>query len=869
MAKQKLTQVTVQGLATNPNPNALPAGSCAVLQNAVMRRPGVITPSPAWVTRAEPAFGRKLLYSDFNQTVAIVDDTGITPLELPDGLGTRIDGLPINTTGDDRTLSFLPGMTQTAFSHFRSMITESSGIVVNQERWAGLPPPACVYVEPYTTSNGFLPDGFSVAYRCHFSLESTNSAQPYIVDGPVSAIGAYTNDSGVTNGTQLMIFAPPNEPFIIPSECILYLHIYRSTMQEVDSVRELPDDFRRVAQIEITDFTPTFTPIFIDEVTNASRENGLPLYTNSNSQEGGQGSSFAPPAARDICVYKDVTFYGNKTALPTLTMTVPGPFGVLLSDRDREIGIGQRPVFTASLTLGSPDIVFTDPSDVIGVVPGQTLQMTGIPDSPGLLGAIVLSVVGTTVTVDQDAEVTDTDRSGNFFDMIKVRANYSTTFDAQEARVLFFDFDAVAAGTLPGFRMLHPAYDISRSVEGIELNLTYTWQAINTLVDFEVCLTNGQNYYPAYTGDYVTETEPLISLSDIRPNRVFFSKVGKPEEVPTGQFLDIGAGTLYKMWANQSALFCFCTDGLWKITGDGFDFAVYQIDPSCYLVHPDAVTALDNQIFAWVTDGIATVNEDGPTTVSTDAIGPRIRALHSGVVSSGAPYSWGVCLSADNFRNEVWLIAQSFTHEVPETSFSDCITYNHDTKNFSTQNVLGDGSDDLFLSSVYAPNVSRTVFMFGASNEDSTIRLPTDYSTSYTQEYLPLLVWFNPLQTDDKGNLKQWMDVNYFVAGYLPNAAAGQDVLKALFDARGTSTDPTEVEFIALMKNYNDMSVLSRDVHYLVPRRTALSDQQQIGLMTLSFDDEGVLIEDRGFYFELQGFTMRYRVASDTLKRGG
>ena len=74
-------------------------------------------------------------------------------------------------------------------------------------------------------------------------------------------------------------------------------------------------------------------------------------------------------------------------------------------------------------------------------------------------------------------------------------------------------------------------------------------------------------------------------------------------------------------------------------------------------------------------------------------------------------------------------------------------------------------------------------------------------------------------------------------------------------------TDATAIDV-----NVNEFVNLKRDIHYWVPRRTALSDQLQIGFRTFSLDDEGV---ETGFgpYVEIQGFTMRYRIASDTLKR--
>jgi hypothetical protein len=55
-------------------------------------------------------------------------------------------------------------------------------------------------------------------------------------------------------------------------------------------------------------------------------------------------------------------------------------------------------------------------------------------------------------------------------------------------------------------------------------------------------------------------------------------------------------------------------------------------------------------------------------------------------------------------------------------------------------------------------------------------------------------------------------------------------------------------------------------VHFWVPRRTALSDQQQLGLRSFILTEVGPN-DAFGFNFQLQGFTVRYRNASDTLKR--
>jgi hypothetical protein len=142
------------------------------------------------------------------------------------------------------------------------------------------------------------------------------------------------------------------------------------------------------------------------------------------------------------------------------------------------------------------------------------------------------------------------------------------------------------------------------------------------------------------------------------------------------------------------------------------------------------------------------------------------------------------------------------------------------------------------------------------------LTVQSDFYDPAGDGWLPVTVWFNALQTDDKGKLKQWMDVNYFVADVETTVGSDTSYLQALFDARNTSTDT-----LPYPNNTQSMVALSRDVHFWVPRRTALSDQQQLGLMSFVVDEDNEPDTTIGFNFQLQGFTVRYRVASDTLKR--
>lgn len=879
----------MSGLATNPNPNGLPAGSCAVALNVVSRQPGCLSPLPTNVPQLEnDGIGytsRKLLWSDADTGVVVVrsdhDSIVWTPGENETMIGELacatvnqnvtnqqwvLDELPIGYnagTGltDYRDIGFLPGLTQSAFSHFRTIVTEKWGNVVSTggaRRWAGLLPPK-VYATPTTLTHGtgwFL-DGNSVLYRAFYSLESTNTEKPYIVQGPVSSVVAAF--ASIDEEVQLQVSIPGDEPFIVTDECKVYINIFRSTQDDVESAQELPYDFRQILKQEVTVANISLVSID-DNVTDLARANGIALYTNSTEQ-GEDSSGYCPPCARDVVVFRDTAFYANRASLPALSVTVPGPMlfasGGLFSDDDRATGIGYR-AFTGSMTNGLTTFTIATPAQLLGLAIGQTITFTG-----GIQRTIT-NIVGSTITVNTAWTGSTASVAGIAHDAVKVKVYYAdgTTFTTS-GDIIFID---VYGSNLPGFRVFLPiSVGYPLPAEGGKLTFVFTYPAIKRVLYFEMAFTNGQNYSPPYTGDFTTFTNPFRSLVDTRPNRLFYSKAGQPEEVPLTNYNDIGAGTILKCWATQSALLCLCTDGLWRLTGDGSSWQVTQIDPTVLLVHPDCVGSLNNVIYAWVQDGLSTISEDGAVTISTDAVGPTIRDWHTKLSRNGAPYVWGPSVVGDSYWNEVWLNVFRGTGTDDTGYFDATLIYNTDTKNFTEQIATQ------FRACVFSPDATRLLMITpqgGLTDYATTLTSFTDFDPDQPQNYQQALVWFNALQSDDKGKLKQWMDVSYFVANIEETVTYnGIDYLsfmKALFDARNTSTDPLIAD---LDVNVQSMVELSRDIHFWIPRRAVLSDQIQLGVLFKAAPEVEEGSAMISFNFQLQGFTVRYRVASDTLKR--
>ena len=918
MAKSSVVQVTVSGLARNPNPNALPAGSCAVATNVVSRRPGVLTPCPSsnallTVPVAGHTTGRAL-WSDADNAVMAATPSASDPNHwIPGTNETQTGWLTAFTVNQQvgavqqwqltqlqigkfasyiyRNIGFLPGLTHATYSHFRTIVIEKWGSIVsdgqglNNIRWAGLLPPVLSgFTNTASTDYPWFIDGNSVLYRAHYTLESRNPDKPFNVVGPVSnVLAAYAVDTGYV---VVGLFVSRDEPYLSSTaDYDVYVNLYRSTQDEVDSAQELPYDFKLVYKLKL-DSTHSDNIYIYDKMTVEGRAEGAQLYTN-DGQRGEDSSAYCPPTARDVAVFRDTAFYANRASLPELTVTPTGPLTAgfatnLLSEADRASGIGTRQFGSflgTPLTLTSGSAVVTTAGSLTGIVPGQLVVVSSGVNQ--LFTTIVAVGAGNFTMATPWPYATSTAGSGVVQDAYKLRVYYAdgTVSNFYNSVSPASEFTATLYATYPpapGLRIYGPFQNYPVPAEGREITFIFTYPAIKRVLYFELALTNGQNYSPAYTGDFVTFTNPLKSLNDTRPNRLFFSTTGQPEAVPLTNYVDVGAGTILKMAPTQSALLCLCTDGLWRVTGDGTSWQVNQVDPTVTLLHPSCLTTLNNQIYGWVEDGVALIGEDGAQTISTDAVGPDVREWATLIKGWGAPYFWGPSMAGDRFWNEVWLnVYRAYSTGAGGPDAITTLVYNTDSKNFTRLQA------PLFSNVIYSSDANRmvsSVFVSGSPNNIALV-VQSDFYDPAGDGWLPATVWFNALQTEDKGKLKQWMDVNYFVADVETTVdtmfGTNTSYMHALFDARNESVDPYEDDFSV---NSQSMEELSRDVHFWIPRRAALSDQMQLGLQfgvqrdfvpppPLAGTHELIVVPGVGFNFQLQGFTVRYRVASDTFKR--
>ena len=837
MSVPKQTVVGILGLATNPNPLALPPGSCSTADNCLLRRPGVM--SPLHGNEVEAVMGsekpvRMFSSNESDYHLDVLRQDGQTNADTLRNSFTEVEytSIPQGTLSATRALSFSPGHTHMATSRDRHVISERNSPIViettgptatTDPRIAGLPPPTWVSgvaSTPSVTSRGILLDTNYFGYRATFKRIRPTFE---LVSAP-TPMSTTHNTSGSTAGVSLTVYFDPRVDSLVEGDLV---QVYRVEQQA--SVDALGDDFVKVIERTITTAELAAGFITLIDNTDDTGLNGEQLYTN-DTQDGADKANFMPPPAVDVAVFADTMFYSISNTWPAAPLLINGQMQKNVAFA-YVIGVH---TFLGNASSGSHDITGIPVNT--GFVVGQKLTTTA---GFFTLGSTVTAVSGTgpfTVTLSNPATGTG---AGAFAlgDTIKVTAvkdgvptSGTIIVDGSSSGALGLEAIALdLANAVPGMRLiLNGVFDTqSPTVENPYFTI---WSPISGLWDsFTVEVTNGQLYSGA-TATGTAGVYDIESIQDTHTNRIYYSKTSLPEAVSPLQYIDVGFETRLKMWPAKSALMVLATDGLWRVTGVGDTWDIQQVDKTCSLVHPDCVGALDSNIYAWVTDGLAVIDENGATTVSTNSVAPQLRADLAVVQPFylTQSYGWGPSLACDNYHKEVWLNVAYFVPGESETfTFLRSYIYNTDTQAFTTQTATE------MRAMVYVALDLKIAYADDANY----------YHPSLTTFQIPL-IQFNPIVAGDKGALKGWLDVNLL----FDNATSNGNV-QFLFDGESPGANNIRVVTPTTIK----------ELHSGVPRRCSTKTQLILGCTVTSPTVGGIA-------FDLYGFTARYRVASDTVK---
>jgi hypothetical protein len=783
----KAVNIRPLGLMTQPNKlGTAPLGSMSEAANVMFRRPNTMEPFTAFQDYTAAASSGLLLASASRvRAMFPCDMSTLCAIGATDSLYSNATSLrwvthaatsavcQFNLGGTPQNPSLRAGAARMARTRGRSIVNNfSHPIVFDTEgslapRLVGMPIAVGVFGSVYgSPSGGFdkCPPYSHARYVCAFFKRQ---ADGYEIIGAPSTPFLLENSSAIY-GTPV-VYAVWSTKTQLSAGCVI--RFYRTPYQP--SGTDPGEEFFQVSEHTITggDLTPVASVWFPSESmctgglfndNSDDTELNNPIYTNP-SEDGAVGANYAPAQCDDVCMFRGAALYVGRRGTQAFSLTVPTHCGGTVT-ATRPVGVH---VAAGDFTNGNVNVVGI--ASTAGLEAGQLVNdgLTYVQS-----GTRVISVAAHSIVMSLPATLTIGAHSFNAIDVIEINGVAIRAFNmldlATTVVVAQTSLDVKGAGTLG-----------ANNGGTIELlsHVPYN-DAASSAADgtFTIAATNGSYYSPALPA---LDATPLYSSGDPRDNRVFYSKVQQPEHVPLLNYFDVGHGTILKLEAIRDAVFAFCTDGIYRITGDGVNWRVDPYDLGTVLLCAAATGTLGDVVYAWTNKGLTSVGHAGVTSVSQDFIGNDLRTLWESV--SAAPYasgskvitplqySWIMRVACDKYHNEVWMTAA--TSDAAQTPATACYVLNTD------QNAWSFYNQEVPTCIEYADYLRSILINRNEMN-----------GAGGTGNNVNIVRYFRP-DGEDPTTLKEWMDVELLYDGltgyvtcnvtYPPNGSYLGDILLA------------------------------------------------------------------------------------------
>lgn len=145
-------------------------------------------------------------------------------------------------------------------------------------------------------------------------------------------------------------------------------------------------------------------------------------------------------------------------------------------------------------------------------------------------------------------------------------------------------------------------------------------------------------------------------------NRLHWTKVQEPDAWPIGYFVDIGQKSkrILRVLPTRESLFVFKEDGTWRVSGTGPEnLRVDEYDRTLKLMHPNAVSQVDNELVGWFVSGVMRVTDSQTGNISDNRIGVALTDVRE--TPEGSPWSPDIHAFTVERDNQWHLIAGAGT----------------------------------------------------------------------------------------------------------------------------------------------------------------------------------------------------------------
>lgn len=425
-----------------------------------------------------------------------------------------------------------------------------------------------------TGSSGFMANDTAVAYKVVWGYRDANDN---LIQGAPSDRIIVTNTAGGDRDV-LLTFTVPYSAYIDTS---WFYQVYRSDPSA--TAADAPnDDYQQVyegnpSSGELSSRLVTITDVTPDELRQAF------LYTSAN-QEGAIAANYTPPYCKDICSYRNFTFFAN-TREPhfydNTLLSVGASTGLQVGD-------------TITFTSGVYSFTLTGAA-VEDVAAGEfEVYTSGTPEE------------NNEITARSIVNVINLYSLNNFLD-----ANYASGFDDLAGQMTFTK------------RTIDTANFYMNS------SRTTCWSPAIPATGSNSANTSINNAYfnrIYYSKQQQPEAVPLLNFFDI----------GSAHE------------PIVRIISLRDSVMILKTDGVYSITGDDpSNFRVSTLDNTSIIVAPNSAVAFNNKVFFFGQRGIIAVGPDGSSEIKSTPIKKELLTLSTSVYPNFPELTYGISYESD------------------------------------------------------------------------------------------------------------------------------------------------------------------------------------------------------------------------------
>lgn len=683
MSGSSANLITAKGLITFSNELSVPEGALVKANNVNIDERGVITPRRGFadygtsISTEDTRLNQIMEYKDrlIRHYGSILEfDNGSGTFTSFSGTYTEIeDGFRLKYQEAQGNLYFtsdsgIKKISETSAANITASSIEDSGAVKAYD----------IEGTGVINATGFLTTESKVAYRVVFGKKDNNGN---LLLGSPSARFVVTNSSAVDNNVVDLEITLVSE---LTTE--YFYQVYRTGVVQISGSLTLNDidpgdEMNLVIENPITSSDLSAGTITIQDITPEDfRESGALLYTNEITGEGILQSNEPPPIAKDIELFRNTMFYANTKTIHQLSINMisisnitAGTTKIFIGNStstrtysfenaenvaNQEIGLSSSPSIGVSIDETARSMVKVINRDPSGIVYARYLS--GPNDLPGIIQLESRNLTDDNFYIG----INDSSASGDFNPQLPVSKTInSISFSAGSGSPALIN--STAHGFTTGDSVFVYSPDTTPAFSGL---YTATVSNVNeftvpvNITGEDLAGTNAILFQP--TGETSSDN---LEFS----NRLYFSKTGQADAVPSVNYLSIGPEDepIERIIALRDNLFVLKTDGVYIVDGvTSPNFSSRLLDNSTNIIAPDSGVVLNNQIYCLTTQGIATVTETGVSILSRP-----IENLILGITNSRYNFrlpSFGVSYESDR-SYILWLPT-----ETDDTIATQCYRYN-------------------------------------------------------------------------------------------------------------------------------------------------------------------------------------------------